>query len=65
MKVKAKAALIRFAKVLAAGAVASTLAFIAGPDLVNVVGTTNAVLLAAVLTPILSALEKALVPFTS
>lgn len=58
-------ALARFGKVLAAGALASAIAWVAGPDFANVVGTTNAVLLAAVLTPILSAAEKVFVPVTS
>lgn len=59
------AALKRFGKVVAAGVVAAAIGFVAGPDFANVVGTQNAVLLAAVLTPVLSALEKAFVPFTS
>lgn len=53
-----EAALSRFVKVVIAGVVAAAIAFVASPDFANVVSTQYAVILAAVLTPILSALEK-------
>lgn len=53
-------ALKRFAKVAGAALVAAAASWAAGPDFANVVGTQYAVVLFAVLTPVLSALQKAL-----
>lgn len=58
MPSKTQQALVRFGKVVAAGAVASALGWLAGPNVADIVGTQYAVLTAAVLTPVLSALEK-------
>lgn len=56
---KRKTVLLRALRVAGAGAVAWLIAWLAGPDVADVVGSSqNAVLLAAVLTPILAAVEK-------
>lgn len=55
---KRKQALLRFVKIAVAAAVAAAIGWLAGPNVADVVGTQNAVLVAAVLTPLLSALEK-------
>lgn len=65
MNPQVKLALARFGKVLASLALSSAIGFIVGPDLANLVGTTYAVAIAALLTPILSGLEKAYFPKTS
>jgi hypothetical protein len=53
-------ALNHLLRVAAAGVVALVIALVASPDVTNIVGSTDAGYLALVLTPILSALEKAL-----
>lgn len=53
------AALERFAKVLGATAAAAAIGFLSGPDAATVFGKQDAVILAMVLVPILSAAEKA------
>lgn len=53
-------ALLRLAKVSAALVVAAIAAWVVSPDAANVVGTQYAVVFGAVLTPILSAIEKIL-----
>lgn len=58
MSARAQAALLRLAKTVVAGALAAVVAFVASPQLADVVGTQYAVLVAAVLTPILMAAEK-------
>lgn len=58
MQSKLALALRRLVKVAAAGAIAAAVGWIASPELAGVVGTQNAVIIAAVLTPILSGLEK-------
>lgn len=65
MSTKLNLALRRFAKVVAAGLVSAGIAFVASPEVADIVGTQGAVILAAVLTPILSGLEKAYFPPTS
>lgn len=55
---KREQAILRLLKVAAAGAVAVVVGWLAGPNVADVVGTQNAVLVAAVLTPLFSALEK-------
>lgn len=58
MNDKAKLALIRFAKVAAAGVVSAALAFVASPAFLDVIPTEFAVIAVPVLTSILSGLEK-------
>lgn len=58
-------ALKRFAKVAAVAVLSAAVAWISGPDAIAVFGTENMVIFGAILIPVLSALEKALVPFTS
>lgn len=60
MSDKTKTILLRFLRVGAAGVVAYVIAWLAGPDVTELLGAERAVLLAAVLTPLLAALEKAL-----
>ena len=55
----------RFLKVVAAGAVAAAIGWLSGPDVADLVGQQGAVILAAILVPILSGLEKAYLPVTS
>lgn len=58
---KRKTVLLRLVRTAGATLVAFVIAWLAGPDVADVVGSTqNAVLLAAVLTPLLAAAEKAL-----
>jgi hypothetical protein len=65
MKSKAQLALIRFAKVLAAGALASASAFVVSPAFLDIVGTQTAVFLVPILTSIFSGLEKGYLKQTS
>lgn len=65
MSSKLNLAARRFAKVLAAGAVAAAIGWLSGPDVADLVGQQGSVILAAVLVPILSGLEKAYLPITS
>lgn len=58
MNNKGKQALVRLGKIVAAGAVAAVAAWVVGPNAADVVGAQNAVLFGAILTPILSAVEK-------
>lgn len=52
--------LVHLLRVAGAGVIAVALGILAGPDVVNVLGKTDATYLALVLTPILSGLEHAL-----
>jgi hypothetical protein len=51
-------AFVRLFKIIGAVVVAALAAFVVSPDAANIVGTQYAVIFGAVLTPILSALEK-------
>jgi hypothetical protein len=62
---KLNLALRRLAKVAAAGLVAAVIGWLSGPDVADLVGEQGAVIIAAVLVPILSGLEKAYLPVTS
>lgn len=54
------AALKRFAKVAAAALLGAAAGWVVGPDVANVVGTQYAVVVAMILTPLISAAQKAL-----
>ena len=58
MRSKLNLALRRLVKVAIAAVLAAIVGWFASPEFADVVGTQNAVLLAALLTPILSGLEK-------
>lgn len=61
MTSKRKTVLLRAVRSAAAVSISGFIAWLAGPDVADLIGSTsNAVLLAAVLTPILTAAEKAL-----
>ena len=55
---KLKQAGLRLLKVVGAAVMAGLIAFLSGPDVANVFGDQMALLLVAVLTPVLSAVEK-------
>ena len=65
MNSKLELALRRFAKVAAAALLAALVGWLASPDVADIVGTQNAVLISGILVPILSGLEKAYFPKTS
>jgi hypothetical protein len=58
MSLRIKTALKRLARVLGAAAVASLIAWIAGPEFIGLVGTQYAVILVPILTGVLSSLDK-------
>lgn len=65
MQSKLDLALRRFAKVVGAAVIAAVIAWLASPDVADLVGDDRAKLLALVLIPVLSGIEKGWVKQTS
>lgn len=65
MQSKLNLALRRFAKVVGAAIVAGVIAWLSGPDVADLLGTDRAKLLALVLIPVLSGIEKGWIKQTS
>lgn len=65
MRSKLNLALRRFAKVVAAGAVAAAIGWLSGPDVADLVGTQGQLVVTLILVPFLSALEKGWLKATS
>lgn len=58
MNPKKRTIILRALRTAGATAIAGLIGWLAGPDVAELVGTEQAVLLAAVLTPLLAAAEK-------
>lgn len=65
MQSKLNLAVRRFAKVVAAGALAAAIGWLSGPDVADVVGTQGQLIITLILVPFLSGIEKGWVPKTS
>lgn len=65
MSSKLNLALRRLVKVAAVALVSALIGWLSGPEVAGIVGQQGAVLIAGILVPVLSGLEKAYFPLTS